>query len=326
MKNKIVAFSAGSFLSLLFIYLLFRNIDLRSMFGYYASMNFIWLIPFTIVLIIQLMLRSLKWRLILLPVAKISFYDVFRIETAGLAINNILPFRIGEFARSFIASKMFNISFVSVFSTVILERIVDFLAMAILFASFSYLETFSISFFKPIYFIYIGFAALTFFIFMLFSEKIMSTKTYTRFSLAYPSFSSFSSKIMDGLKSFNSPLNGILILFISLIQWLCEAINNYIFAIAFGLSYIVNLSKAGLILCSTALGVSLPSAPGYFGNFEFAAVQILSFWGVEKTAATAYAWALHSAEYIIMTGIGIFCVYSLGYSVSFIFGIGKDKK
>lgn len=326
MNKKLAAFSAGLLLSLLFIYLIFRNIDPRLMFDYYASMKFAWLIPFSLVLIIQLMLRALKWRLILLPIAKISFYDVFRIETAGLAINNILPFRIGEFARSFIVSRMFNISFVSVFSTVILERIVDFLAMTILFASFSYLESFSIVFFKPVYFLYIGLAALAFFLFMIFSQKIMATKTYTRFSLLYPYISSFSSKIIDGLKSFNNPLNGILILFISLLQWICEALNNYMFAIAFGLGSVVNLSKAGLILCSTALGVSLPSAPGYFGNFEFAVVEVLSLWGVEKTAATAYAWALHLTEYIIMTGIGIFYVYSLGYSLGSIFTMGKDKK
>ncbi len=325
MKKKIAAFSAGLFLSLLFIYLLFKNLDFSQTLKHYSQMNFFWLIPFCFVLLIQLLLRAVKWRLMLAPVAKASLYEVFRLETAGLAVNNILPFRIGEIARALMAAKMFKAPFVSVFSTIVLERAADFLAMIMIFAFFSYIENFSIWFFKPVYFAYAGFFAFLFFVFMSFSRNILNSRIYLSFESRHPSISQFTGRIIDGLKSFENPFRGFLILFVAVIQWLCEVLNNYMFALAFGLGSFVNFARAGLILCSTAVGVSLPSAPGYFGNFEFAAVKALSLWGVGKEAALAYASALHISGYIVMTGLGVYYVYSLGHSLSSVFEMGKKE-
>lgn len=326
MKKRIAAFSAGVFLSLLFIFLLFKNLDFSKMLEYYSRMNFFWLIPFCAVLAFQLFLRAVKWRIMLAPLAGGRLYDIFRLETAGLAINNILPFRIGEIARAFMAARMLNVSSVSVLSTIVLERACDFLAMTVLFAFFSYIEQFSVGFFRPVYFLYIGLSALVFFAFMLFYEKILLSKAYIKFSGIYPGLASFSSRIIDGLRSFRSPLGGLTIISVAVVQWLCEALNNYMFALAFGLGGIVSFSRAALVLCSTAVGVSLPSAPGYFGNFEFAVVKLLSVWGIGKEAALAYASALHISGYVLMTGLGLFYVYSLGHSLSSIFEIGKKEK
>ncbi|MEW5951062.1 MAG: lysylphosphatidylglycerol synthase transmembrane domain-containing protein [Elusimicrobiota bacterium] len=326
MRKKIAAFFAGLILSLIFLYLLFKNINFSDILSYYSKMNYFWLIPFAAVLTLQLALRAVKWRMMLSPFAKTDFYSVFKLETAGLAVNNILPFRIGELARAFMGAKMFKVSSVSVFSTIVLERAVDFLAMVLIFAFFSRAENFTLGFFKSDYFSYIAVIALLFFVFMLFSDKIFKSSFYISFSKKYPSLSAFSKKVMDGLKSFDNPLRGILILAVSVVQWLCEALNNYMFALAFGLGAFINFNKAALILCSTAVGVSLPSAPGYFGNFEFAAVQTMSLWGVQKEAALAYASALHLSGYFIMTVLGIYYVYSLGHSLSSIFELGKKEK
>lgn len=325
MKKKIIAFLAGLFLSLLFVYLLLKNLDFYKTLNYFSQMNLLWILPFCLVLLTQLILRAIKWRIMLTPLAKTSLYEVFKLETAGLAINNVLPLRIGEIARAFMAVKMFDAAFLSVFSTIALERAVDFLAMIMIFAFFSYIENFSIWFFKPTYFAYIGFLSFLFFLFMIFSKYVLTSRVYLSLSKKHPSISRFVVKIIDGLKSFENPFRGLMILLIAIIQWLCEVLNNYVFAMAFGLGSFVNFAKAGLILCSTAVGVSLPSAPGYFGNFEFAAVKALSLWAVTKEAAMAYAWALHISGYILTTGLGIYYVYSLGHSLTVVFEMGRKQ-
>ena len=51
----------------------------------------------------------------------------------------------------------------------------------------------------------------------------------------------------------------------------------------------------------TALGVSLPAAPGLIGNFQFACMVALSFWGIAKNEAFAFAMVY----YFIGVGINI---------------------
>jgi hypothetical protein len=59
-----------------------------------------------------------------------------------------------------------------------------------------------------------------------------------------------------------------------------------------------------VILAFVGLGVSIPSAPGYFGVFHFAAVMAVGIFGVPETTALGYAIAFHASQIIPVTVIG----------------------
>jgi uncharacterized protein (TIRG00374 family) len=72
--------------------------------------------------------RSFGWRAILQE--KISFKKAFLTENEGYMLNNVLPFRLGEFGRAFLLSRTTSLSFWEVLSTIMVERIFDVGIMA----------------------------------------------------------------------------------------------------------------------------------------------------------------------------------------------------
>jgi glycosyltransferase 2 family protein len=54
------------------------------------------------------------------------------------------------------------------------------------------------------------------------------------------------------------------------------------------------------------IGVSLPSTPGYFGPFEFAAKVSLVLYGVSESLTVAWALTYHILSLIPITVIGLY--------------------
>jgi len=63
-----------------------------------------------------------------------------------------------------------------------------------------------------------------------------------------------------------------------------------------------------------AIGVALPSAPGFFGVFEKLATVGLAIYSVEPTAAASWAIGFHILSFIPITLIGIYYFSRLGLS------------
>ena len=56
------------------------------------------------------------------------------------------------------------------------------------------------------------------------------------------------------------------------------------------------------------LGVILPTAPGYVGNFEYFTVLGLALFSVAQEAAFAYALVAHICQFVPVTALGLFFV------------------
>ena len=78
--------------------------------------------------LVWLFVRTLAWRTLLQN--KASFSQVFFTVNEGYLLNNVLPFRLGEIARTFLLSVKTQLSFWQIFPTVVIERILD-LAFAV---------------------------------------------------------------------------------------------------------------------------------------------------------------------------------------------------
>ena len=67
----------------------------------------VWLIPMGAVLMSDLWIRALRWRILLSPAVPRSpaatVWQLAKLEAIGLAINNVLFLRIGELARAYLA-------------------------------------------------------------------------------------------------------------------------------------------------------------------------------------------------------------------------------
>jgi uncharacterized protein (TIRG00374 family) len=85
---------------------------------------------------ISYVVRVERWRRLLQPVGSASFWSTGRATMIGFAANALLPGRVGEALRPYVLAKREGFSGAAVFATVVLERLLDLLAIVLTVAVF----------------------------------------------------------------------------------------------------------------------------------------------------------------------------------------------
>ncbi len=134
MKKQWVHLFIGCLISAFFLWLAFRNVDFKTLWVTLASINYWWTLPFVVVTLLSMYVRTMRWHYLLLPSYKIPTSRLFSPLMMGFAFNGIFPARAGEFARAYVLGKKEKMPFSSAFATVVVERILDGLTMLFLFA------------------------------------------------------------------------------------------------------------------------------------------------------------------------------------------------
>jgi uncharacterized protein (TIRG00374 family) len=281
--------------------------------------------------------RAWRWKTLLDPVAPgIPFRSRFRATCIGFMGNNLLPARVGEFARVFALSRMERVPIVSGLGSLVIERLFDAVfVVGLLFVALSLpdvpalgsgrgAETLThaantLAVLIPIAFL-LGLALV------LFPRKSVGVfEKY--FARLLPK--SFRRPIVDALEAFlsglavlRSPKLVIIATFQSLALWLFNAVGFYFGLKAFGID--LPFSAALLIQSVIALAVSVPSGPGFFGVFEWGAKLVLvELYHIEPERVLAFALGFHLAGFIPVTLMGLFYAWRLGISLK---EVGKSEE
>ena len=121
----------GGLISLLAIYFIVAEIDFQLLDEALESARFIYVLPGVLFLTAGLVARAVRWRLLLsngLPLSR-----SFHILNIAYLVNGVLPLRVGELARAYLAARAEPA--VPVFksiSTVIVERLLDVLTVVLM--------------------------------------------------------------------------------------------------------------------------------------------------------------------------------------------------
>lgn len=321
MKAKL-SIAAGFAVSALLLWLALRNVPLENLAGAYSRVSLAYLLPAALVTVAELYLRGAKWRLLLLPSnPAIRAFDAFRLQAAGLALNNVLPLRLGELARASFAAREFKVPLLTVFSTILVERLLDVIVLFLMFAAAAGFGGLSGGFLEYRKFLWTlvavlvcGIAAL------IFADEITSHSWFSGLFARFPRLRSLFEKVALGVRGFHSPKSGAAILGLAALQWLTNALNLWLLALAFGLGSVVTFFRSIALLFSAAVAASIPAAPGFFGNFELMLTKVMKGWGVEETLGFAYASFAHVAGYVVVTLLGVFFIYRMGQSLGRVWG------
>jgi uncharacterized protein (TIRG00374 family) len=117
-------------------------------------------------------------------------------------------------------------------------------------------------------------------------------------------------RFSEGLSVLRSPRRFTSVLAWTIAHWLLNALGFWLGFKAVGIS--LNFSAALFLQCLIALGVALPSAPGFFGVFEKFATVGLGIYGVGAAQATSWAIGFHILSFIPITLIGAWYFTQLG--------------
>jgi len=343
-KKTAISFFIGITLSLIALYFAFRNVPIADLINYLESINYLWVLPSTLIVFAGFFLRAVRWQLILSSNQKIGFLSSYHPLIIGFMINCILPGRVGEIARPVILKKKDNVPFSTGLATVVAERIFDLFTLIILFIFF--LSTAKID---PDLIIEFGnyqlnsktleavFSGLIKLSVLLFVGVVIvgfdtTRKMINRIIMGIPFVlfffgSSFKKKIQDkvcepvvhiieniasGFSIIKSPKLILICIIFSVIIWMLAALTYYVFSLGcpgIKLSF-AEITSVMLIVC---FFIALPSAPGFWGLWEAGGVFALLLFGVSEKEAAGFTLANHAIQ--------IFPVIIMGLISAFITGV-----
>lgn len=134
-RNKV----RGVVIALLTVTLLFFFLwksDLGEVGRAIAGVNPWWLVAGFGVNVLALLLRALRWRIIVRPSDPPGRYDTFFATTIGFMASAVLPVRAGDLIRPALLSRRTDIRFSTALGTVLTERVLDLSSILLLYLIF----------------------------------------------------------------------------------------------------------------------------------------------------------------------------------------------
>jgi uncharacterized protein (TIRG00374 family) len=267
--------------------------------------------------------RALRWRTILEPVAPgIPFGPLWRATAIGMMVNNVLPARAGELARAYALKKEVQVPFATGVASLVVDRLFDAIvllllaALALLDPALSSAQTLggrSLSSFGAgagvvVLVLLLGTYTLIFFptqllrLFELFARRV-SPSVEERGRRVLETF-------INGLSVLRSPRRFATVFGWSIAHWLLNAFGIWLAFKAVGIA--APFSAALFLQAFIALGTAVPSAPGFFGVFEYMSIAGLSLYGVGRQQAATWAIGYHLFSFVPITLIGAYYFTRLG--------------
>lgn len=268
-------------------------------------------------------LRARRWRTILEPVEeRVPFGKLWRSTAIGMMVNNVVPARAGEIARAYALTREEpSIPFSAAFASLAVDRLFDaavvlgLMALAMLdprfpqdsdagrmVANWAGTGTLFLVVLAAMLYMLVFFPARVISLYELFARRV-APRIEARGRELLLAFAA-------GLGVLRSPRRFAAVLAWTTLHWLVNALAFWIGfrAVGIGAPFGAALFLQGLI----AIGVAIPSSPGFFGVFEALARTGLTVYGVDKTLATSWAIGFHLLSFIPITLLGAWYFARLG--------------
>jgi uncharacterized protein (TIRG00374 family) len=273
------------------------------------------------------LIRALRWRVLLTPVkADTTLRSRFAGVSIGFMANNVLPARVGEFARAYAFSRLEPVSASAAFGTLVVERFLDGVALLLFLVLPVFLPGFpmagALASGTGGVLLRAGVVAVAV---VLVALVVMAVWPRTFVRLAERGArvlpGAGAQRILGGLDAF---LGSVAImrdarlialgLAWSLFFWAWHAASFWLGMLAFGID--TGFASALFTMSVVGFGVALPSAPGFFGTFHFAAnVALSDVYGVPEPQSLAFAFGYHFGGWVPITLIGLWYAWKLGISL-----------
>ena len=291
------------------LYLAFKKVNIRIVYDSLTQVRLLYVALSISFFFMSLLIRALLWKKILGGNGRGIFYSLFTSIVIGQMGNNILPFRAGELLRVHSLSRREKIGKTLCFSTVIVERLFDFVSLVIL-------SLFVSCFIRiPVFvrggLVIIGIATVVILSLLIYIANAPKTaasiinwlEKMLPFKIKKKLDTSFN-QIVLGLTSLNSLKTTGLILVLSLTCWMLVCFSYFYCLKAYNLAFSWILPPFLLVLLN--IGMLVPTLPGSLGVYQFFCVVVLTYFGIEKSVALGFSFVLQAVEFVPVTVLGLF--------------------
>ena len=301
--------AAGIVVSVAFLGLTLARVDLGGVGDALARTEPGWLLLALAVVAVDLWLRAVRWRVLLGAVAAgraPAFVRVAAYLTVGYLANSILPARLGDVARAYLAGAAFGVPRMATFGTIVIERIADGATMLILAVLSSaivarvvevrFLAAYAVSLALA------GAVVLAIGAFVLYRTPLGSRR--------YPRvIGDLARRVTVGATALKSRRGLVLVIVATLAAALTATLLGWAVAQAVGIW--LGGPEAVLFASGLALSLAIPAAPASIGTFEFVGVVILSSVGASPERALAAILLMRVVSTVPLSLLGVGATWAL---------------
>jgi len=278
---------------------------------------------------VSLYFRALRWRHLTRPLGEIDTSSLYRATAIGFMVNNLLPLRLGELARSYALARAARVPTAAVLGTVALERVLD--AVSVLLLAIGAIGLLSANAgdagelregallllpvaLTPLAAVIVLRVAPEFVLRVMgfFMKPLPEKIHFTAIDLVR--------SFAKGLEALRGGTHLVWIAVHSMILWLVLSTIPFLAAMnAFGIdlgSAGDNLLGAWVVLGAVGAAVALPSAPGFIGPYQLAFRIALVPLGVDLATTTALGLVCWLIFWLTFTLQGLLALRGSGLALS----------
>jgi uncharacterized protein (TIRG00374 family) len=286
----------GLLIGAILVYLSVRGICFQNVIDGFRMVRYEYVFPLIIIFFIIQFLKSWRWGIILSPLENVDQLSLFSVTCVGFLAIAAIPARLGELARPYLITKKSQIRMSAALGTIFVERIFDsftvfFIFIIMLF--FMPLPTWLIS------------ASLIFFLVTAVATAVIIVSIVKRdgsvrllTSLLNKLPEKYAVKLIrlinyfiDGFAIIIDPKQFFQVMLLSAAIWLINGTSIYILFLAS--NFTLPAMAAFVLMIILMIGIAIPAAPGFVGNWHYFCILGLSLFGISKTDALTFAVIYH---------------------------------
>jgi len=328
--KRLVQTLAGLAISGLALWLTLRGKDLGAIWSEMRQADYRYLAPYLLVLAAIHLSRTIRWGILLEPVAKVPFAKLNAASAVGFMALVALPFRIGEFARPYLIAERPRIRVSSALSSIVTERVVDglFTGLLLVVALLAVPDDapgvgvlrvggvlVSAAFFGALAFLVVAYRNRELAVrFTSWLVRPVSRRLADRVAGMMDAF-------IHGLRLVPSRRKIALFFVLTAAYWGLNAAGMALLARGFGFD--LSFVQACAVLGVLVVGVMIPAGPGMVGTFQGAVLIGLALFfpaAVVKTRGTAYANVVWAAQVGFQVALGLAFLFSNHIRIAQLFG------
>jgi len=315
----------GLIVSLAAIYFIASQVNLNQLKDAVVGAHYIYVLPTVVFLLLGLVTRALRWQVLLsgdLPLQR-----TLSIMNVAYLVNGVLPLRIGEVARIYLATRATPpVPAMKTASTIIVERLLDLLGVVLMVVLALVLADATIPDLIRTSAVFSGVLAVVGFVVLV---VLARQRTFARDLLARGlrrlgrrgeaplagRMTTWFEHFLDGLQPLTESRALLMALAWTVASWGFSAIAGYILMFTFYTQ--ASWAATLLYIAAAAFAIAVPAVPGNLGPYEGSIYLAISALGYANPAGTAVAFAVlvHGLNLAVHASTGVIGFIQEGISL-----------
>jgi len=316
-KHGWIKHLTGGGITLLSLFVFFRQVNFSDVLDALVNFHWVYLIFGVASLVSGYVMRIIRWSMMLKAAgANTTFGNCSAPFLGSIALNNLLPLRLGDVVRALVFPRSMGITKTTATSSLIVERLIDLITLltSLAIGLFAIQEIAIPAELKASAVSLAIIGGVTLVLGFLFSGSL--GRFFTRRAASETDSSSSGLKriyetlggLLHGINVMSRPRLLLSMLAVSMLVWAGEAGLFYFVLLGAGVdgSPLVAL----LVMAVATLSTLAPSSPGYVGPFHLATFTAISLVGATAAQAGSYSVIVHLALWLPTTLVGALAIWT----------------